>query len=699
MKINKILFQNFRIYKGNNEIIFSPNASKNISIIAGKNGFGKTTFLTSLIWVFYGKMMSEVEDKYRKDIKNAGGYEKFLKTLLNRDVKSEFENNSNSSSILSVEIELKDLLIPSIPCKSVVLKRSYDLKTETEDLKIFIDGLENELTKEVGYEVFINDFILPREIAKFFFFDAEKIVSLAEAKSKSELKNLSKAYSEVLGIKKYEDLKKNLETLLTKLKRSGASPLQQTKLFSLVDNEKELLGLLEMNQDKQFNIDKEIVNHKLNSDNLQEKLIREGNAITVEELQIMKKERDAFKLESAEIKNKLKKLIDIVPLVIAGKKLMALKDQLVYEHKFHSNAVNQESLIEELNEFSKSILKKINDLNLDKAAKLKVEEALKLTLSEKKGIDLNSKSGKVLLDFNEEQFRHFEAVYNNIKGAFSSQFNSVVQEEKNNRILLSRVFQKIRQAEARKDNHLAQKLREEKIAIDAKIIVLTNDKNKLIEESGSLKTRLSSNSKVLSEYEKNFKLIKTDQKKYEVTENLLIKINTIIHKIKDDKKYSLQKSIMLGLKKIMHKSDFIYNVRVNVIDDVMDIDLLDKNDEVIDKDSLSKGEQQLYATALLKALVDESGIKFPVFIDSPLQKFDKYHSKNIIKEFYPAISEQVVLFPLLEKELSELEYEFLKPSVNKVFVIENNKEGSSFKTFAVDQLFNHLKQETDVYTN
>ena len=211
MKINKILFQNFRIYKGNNEIIFSPNPSKNISIIAGKNGFGKTTFLTSLIWVFYGKMMSEVEDKYRKDIKNAGGYEKFLKTLLNRDVKTEFENNSNSSSILSVEIELKDLLIPSIPCKSVVLKRSYDLKTETEDLKIFIDGLENELTKEVGYEVFINDFILPREIAKFFFFDAEKIVSLAEAKSKAELKNLSKAYSEVLGIKKYEDLKKNLD--------------------------------------------------------------------------------------------------------------------------------------------------------------------------------------------------------------------------------------------------------------------------------------------------------------------------------------------------------------------------------------------------------------------------------------------------------------------------------------------------------
>ena len=82
-----------------------------------------------------------------------------------------------------------------------------------------------------------------------------------------------------------------------------------------------------------------------------------------------------------------------------------------------------------------------------------------------------------------------------------------------------------------------------------------------------------------------------------------------------------------------------------------------------------------------------------------MQKFDKYHSKNIIKEFYPSISEQVVLFPLLEKELSELEYEYLRPNVNKVFVIENYNNGSSFKSYAVDQLFTHLKQEQDVYSN
>lgn len=699
MKINKIKFQNFRIYKGDNEILLSPNSSKNISIIAGKNGFGKTTFLTSLIWVFYGKMMSEVEDKYKKDIKNAGGYDKFLKTLLNREIKTDFENDQTGIPILSVEIELIDILIPSIPCKSVVIKRSYDLRTEVEDLRIFIDGLENELTKEVGFEVFINDFILPREIAKFFFFDAEKIVSLAEAKSKSELKNLSKAYSEVLGIKKYEDLKKNLETLLTKLRRSGASPTEQTKLFELTDAEAELNGLIEHNLETQSNIDRELIGHKLTSDNLQEKLIREGNGITLEELQKMKLERDTLKEESVHIKSKLKKLMDIAPLVIAGKKLVQLNDQLISEQNSTSQVIDQSFLKAEIKSFSKIFLKNLENLNLEVSSKLKVEMALKQTVVENQKGEEPVVLEKVLLDFTDEQFRHFEAVFNNIKGAFSSQFIAVVQEEKNNRIYLSKVYQLIKQAEARKDNPLAQKLREEKVSTEDKITNLTLTKGKLIEELENLNTSLASTKKVLSEYEKNFKLIKTDQKKFEVTEKLLVKINTIIQKIKEDKKYSLQKSIMLGLKKIMHKNDFIHNVRVNVIDDVMDIDLLDKNDQIIDKDSLSKGEQQLYATALLKALVDESGIKFPVFIDSPLQKFDKYHSKNIIKEFYPAISEQVVLFPLLEKELSELEYDYLKPNLNKVFVIENHENRSSFKSYVVNQLFIYLKEEQDVYAN
>lgn len=700
MKIKKITLTNFRVYQGQNTVSFDTQMNKNINIVAGKNGFGKTTFLTSLVWGFYGKMISEVEDKYRNDIRNAGGYEKFLRTLLNRDVRNDFDQKIKDKASFTVDIELTDIAIPAIPCKSVLISRSFDFKTNQEDLRIFIDGLENELTKEVGYEVFINDFILPREIAKFFFFDAEKIVSLAEAKTREELKNLSRAYSEVLGIKKYEDLKRNLETLISKLKRKGATPAQQGKLLSLLDNKKELVGEIELNEGKLQDIESELVVFKLRSDGIQEKLIREGNAITLEELLELKREQEELKQNATVIKGKLRKLLDIAPLVIAGPALVKLKKQVDDEHNSGNTSAHKEILLEELRSFSSVILENLDSFGLDKSLRSSLQDIIKKKLSEKeKSFDRLDSKAQVLVDFSDEEYYNFEAILNHIKGTFSAEFEAVVQEDKINRTLLNRTMQKIKQAEARKDNPLVQKLRDEKKNVDFKLATLQTEKGKLLAELEDSHQRLSSTKKVLSEYEKDLNVAKMDDKKHEVAVVTLEKINTIIQKIKEDKKYALQKSILLGLSKIMHKDNFVYDVRVNVQDDVMDIDLLDQNEQIIDKDSLSKGEQQLYATALLKALVDESGIKFPVFIDSPLQKFDKLHSKKIIQEFYPAISDQVVLFPLLEKELSEAEYEFLKPNINKVYLIENKGNNSSFKNVEANRLFQYIKEEEHVHAN
>ncbi|WP_026776289.1 DNA sulfur modification protein DndD [Polaribacter sp. Hel_I_88] len=699
MKISQINLTNFRIYKGENIVSFSPFTDKNINIIAGKNGYGKTTFLTSLIWVFYGKLMGQVEDKYRRDIKSYGGYDNFLRSLINKDIHRKFESGSIKTANFSIEVTLTDLLVPSIPCKEVRIKRSFNLANNKEDLTIFIDGTENELTKEVGYEVFINDFILPREIAKFFFFDAEKIVSLAEAKSKEELRSLSKAYSEVLGIKKYEDLKKNLETLLTKLRRAGVSGMEKSKLDSLLEKEKELKRLIELNLEKQLECDREIIIKRKISDELQEKLIREGNSITLEELKNVKSKRDELTKESSEIKSRLNDLMEFAPLIIAGKKLVDLRDQLLKEQSQAEHLIDSKIIKKEIESFSEKVLKRLKDNQLPISEITTIEKILNNTIKENNNQKENNtiKSVDVLLDFNKDQNLAFEAIYSNIKGNYVNQLNAIVQEEKNNRVVLSRTNQKIKQAEARKDNEIVKKYREERDLINERISTLTKDKNSLLEEIGELKNRLRVTRKESSEYEKNFKLIETDRKKYDVTENLLSKINTLITRIKEEKKYALQKALKLGLNKLMHKDDFVSNIKVNIDGDIMDIDLLDSKNNVINKDSLSKGEQQLYATALLKALVDESGIQFPVFIDSPLQKFDKNHSQNIIQEFYPEISNQVVLLPLLEKELTEEEYMMLKPNLSKTFMIESNKDCSTIKQKDLMEVFKKAKE--DVYSN
>ena len=692
MRISDITINNFRIYSGENHIDFENNTDKNIHLIAGKNGFGKTTFLTSLIWVLYGKQMSQVEDKYKIDIRHVGGYDKYLESLLNRDLKREFDNKQIDHADFFVELKLEDILIPSIPCKKVVIRRSYNYFKKKESLSILIDGQENELTKEVGYEVFINDFILPREIAKFFFFDAEKVVTLAEAKTVSELRSLSKAYSEVLGIKKYEDLKQSLHIILSKLRRSGANKLDQEKLNQLVQKEGDLKRLVELNENKQLEIEEDLSGLRLRIDHIQEQLIREGNSMTLAELKILKDERDALKKDLEIAKGELKKLMDIVPLIIAGPRLDELMQQLKKESKIKQKSVDQNLLKKELNSFSNELKNEIANIGIAKGQLSKIELALqKLIVARESNAEVVT--GSVLLDFDEATTRSILATYDYIKNSFKSQFEQIVKNEKDVRQHLGRVNRKIKQGEVRKNNPIAQQLREDKIELAQKLEALSLKKGGLIAELSSLKQQSASNQKVLSEEEKKFKVVGNDQKKYEVTLILLEKLKVLTARIKQEKKYALQNSILMGLNKLMHKNNFVSKINVRIEDEVMDIDLIDQHDQIINKDTLSKGEQQLYATALLKALVDQSGIDFPVFIDSPLQKFDKEHSSNVIQQFYPSISDQVVLFPLLEKELTKSEYELLKPHLGGVYLIDNEPQGSSVQKYPVNDLFNQFNKQ------
>ncbi|MBZ9631396.1 DNA sulfur modification protein DndD [Salegentibacter sp. LM13S] len=694
MRIEKILLNNFRIYSGLNEIDFNHLKDKNISLIAGKNGFGKTSFLTSMIWGLYGNLMTQVESKYKKDIQSAGGYESYRKTLLNHNVLKQSESKQNETLEFFVEIHLVDVMIPSIPCKKVVIRRTYHYKSKKESLKILIDGHENELTKKVGYDVFINDFILPREIAKFFFFDAEKIVTLAEAKSKSELRALSKAYSEVLGIKKYEDLKLNLNTLLTKMRRSGVSEKDELKIANLEKQRDELSDLVRHNDSKLSDYIEEIENYRHKIDQHQEQLIREGNEMTLEKLNELKSKRDQLKKSHLNLKNELRTLIDLIPLAISQNQLKSLVDQIKVELKIKNSSIDKGLLAEEFGQFEAEFHSGLSDIIKDDQLAHQMKEYIrKLSSARLENIEDPSSESEILLDFDDETSRKIIATYEYIQNSFKVQFNGIVKREKEIRQELNRVLKKIKQGEVRKGNPLAKKLREEKEEWISKIKTIEIKKQGLIEEIGSLKHREASNHKVLSELLKKSNLLKTDKKKYEVTLDLLEKLDRLTARIKEEKKYSLQKSIQLGLGKLMHKNDFVRDVNVRIDEDVMDIDLINQNGNVIDKDGLSKGEQQLYATALLKALVDESGINFPIFIDSPLQKFDKEHSSNVIEQFYPTISEQVVLFPLLEKELSKAEYALLKPNLNGVYLINNNEEGSSIEECKISELYNKFNQQ------
>ena len=113
MIIKEIELNNFRIYKGLNKIDFSKQFDKNIFIVSGKNGFGKTTFLMSLVWCLYGRQMEDVDELYSKEIYEQGGYSKYIHNALNRLAESEGENGFHVSIIFT------DVTIPELPATAM----------------------------------------------------------------------------------------------------------------------------------------------------------------------------------------------------------------------------------------------------------------------------------------------------------------------------------------------------------------------------------------------------------------------------------------------------------------------------------------------------------------------------------------------------------------------------------------------------
>ncbi len=695
MTIKEIELNNFRIYKGYNKIDLSTNNDENIIIVSGKNGYGKTTFLMSLVWCLYGKQMSDVDEIYSREIESNGNYKKYIKNSLNRQ--AEYEGNTT----FSVAVTFSDVTtIPDVTCNELKITRTYHTEgTKDEELEILIDGMQSELAQEVGKEIFIRDFIMPKEIAKFFFFDAEKIVSLAEIHTAEQRKKLSKAYVEVLGIKQYQDLKEDLENYLNKLKSETASTKDKLNLETIKAESTAKLEENEELQKKISNLRDDASSVKFDIDKLQERLIKNGSVITVEELNELRARKEELDKYVGQLQIELKSYYEIIPFAITGRQLTQVFEQIVDERNF----INRNFDKNKVEDVSTKI---VNDLiNLPKPENIVIQhdvqeyyiDSFKKLLQKHLGEEETESIDEVELlhNYSEPEKAELEQFISNIKLSFKEKFNRINTEFIRSKNELNEINKRIKLAEEKSEDALVAEDRKKKAELE-------KQHEGILENIGALKQDIEENENTITQHKKEINRI-TEQlnlgkKDLEIGKEVEITIQTLkkfIVVFKNEKSKSLSDRIKNGLDTLLHKKSFIKDVDVEIIGEDIDIHLIDSRGNEINKDSLSKGEQQMYATALLKGLVDESNISFPVFIDSPMQKFDVDHSNSIVKHFYPKVSDQVIIFPLLKKEMSEDEFNILLPNISKTYLIKNiDNEQSSFERIEQkEELFNVFEKE------
>lgn len=687
MYIKEIELRNFRIYKGKNTISLLPSDDKNVIIISGKNGFGKTTFLMSLVWCLYGRQMEKVDDLYEKEIRDKGNYTKYISESLNRNAREEGENE------FSVSITFSDVKIPDITCSEVTIRRTYNIISSSSDkVEVLIDGYPNELIQDLsknnqqGEEIFIRDFILPIEIAKFFFFDAEKIVSLAEVNSTQQRQQLSKAYSEVLGIQKYEDLKANLEEKQDDYRRRSAKPEDKIELNQLqtdIDNSQisinDIYNHIDEIKEKRNTFGKD-------AEDIQRKLIREGDKMSIDELNELKNEQEKLNHDINNKQEELKELFDIIPFALAGETMADVLEQLNSEKILSEQKFKQEDVSEKIDNIQADIenAKQKSDICFDyNTLKVKnfYEDQIRILIKKYFYSDIVEipSSFRVLHDFSNSQINEFSQLVNTIRHSFKDKFSKLNTEYSFTKNQLDSINRKLRDAENNAEDEYISSLRDKKDKIEGNIIRYDNEIEALNRKIGELSSQLKIYRQRQEILRKKIDESSVYSQKEKKTKQLIIRLQNFIAQFKDEKKKSLEAKMLQSLNILLHKRNFIkrVDVDINATGDDIDIVLYNQNNKIIDKSSLSMGERQMYASALLSSLVDESEIEFPVFIDSPMQKFDEQHAENIIKHFYPNVSKQVVIFPLINKELTEKEYEILQSNVCRAYLINNTSTDSS----------------------
>ena len=702
MKIKCIELNNYRLYKGVNKVLFNNSDNKNLYLISGENGFGKTTFLQSLLWCLFGRLMANIDESFRKEMSNVG-YNNILLSNLNDISRRKLESKVASEiidkikkegyradneyvkkySLYSVSLEFSDILIPSIPCQTLKITRAFDTILGEENVEVLIDGVETELTTEMGNEIFINDFILSKDVARFFFFDSEKIVSLAETNTLTEKRKLSTAYNEVLGVRKYEELKRNLENMRLRFRKQSSDIAGRNKLNALLLKQKLLIDKNAKQEKLLIELEKQLSRLKKEDEELQIKLLREGNSTTIEELNRLKALLEKLREKDVIYKQQIKKFMEFAPFAISGSLFKQTKIQIDNDYKVfksESDIRNQNFLLSNIIDDMKEVF---NNADLTTDNKKQLMNSFDSVISKYQSIA----SGKpALLNVNDKIYREFNSVFSNIISTYRIEFEHLADDFRKNQLVLNRTRRKITNMHSKESDDVIKYIRKKKNEKEMKISKLGQEILEIHIEEGAIDNELTLINEKVKELSKKVSLDDSNVKKDKVAEKLIDELNVFLISLKKEKKSALEWRIKSTMNKLMHKTDFIENVEVIIDDDIIDINLYSKDNVLIKKDTLSKGEQQLYATSLLKALVDESGIQFPVFIDSPLQKFDKSHANKIITEFYPTVSKQVILFPLLHRELSEKELNIMKPFLNTTYLIKNNNFQSHIKEIEIDNL-------------
>lgn len=180
MILERLVLDNFRQFKGRQEIVFSDLRERNVTIVHAENGFGKTTLLKALLWALYGR--DGLKDDFEKP-----------DSIIHEGLA--YRNKDDDSVVATVELTFKHDSDRYILTRQLSLpQQRLDASKTTLSLEVMRDGQTFALDRPQQRI----QAIVPDGISGFLFFNGERINYLAEERNSAQV---TEAIQQMLGLK------------------------------------------------------------------------------------------------------------------------------------------------------------------------------------------------------------------------------------------------------------------------------------------------------------------------------------------------------------------------------------------------------------------------------------------------------------------------------------------------------------------
>jgi DNA sulfur modification protein DndD len=642
--LDEITLTNFGIYKGEHKVSLTPKSKKPIILFGAYNGSGKTTFLEALQLVLYGK-----------SAKTAGrgrlAYDEYLESLINRDTPK--KQGAGLSLKFRTRHEGKEEFLE---ITRTWFESGNNIK---ENFQVIRNNTLDSISSERWGE-FVEE-IMPSQISELFFFDGEKIEGLADPARSSSL--LRTGIYSLLGINSIDNLMKSLTQIEKKKTLELAKSSEKADIEKEEAIAKQLTIKYESNNQDIANLNNQI-DQAIRSKELIEGQMKISGADLLKNRHVLENQLADLNEEKRFLNAELINISSgLAPLIVVQEILENLRSDVK-----NSSGHNLKTLSLVNSEF-KLLLSRITNSKLSTESLVSLESTIRNRLDE---INKEVNGSPFDVDLSEipdieelddlkkiinEKIKDSESLDEHIE-VISKSLLAVPNEEKVKDIVseLNNVQNTLIKIEVKRDLML-----ENERAITEELTKIGKSISSKLAAIAEQETESEINSRVISHIKKS----KNTLEKFKAS--LISKhIHTLSDEITDCFRL-LHRKQKFDLKFVIDSEDFTLSITK-------------PNDLSVSAKTLSAGERQLLAVAILWALAKSSGKTLPTVIDTPLGRLDGPHRQKLIKNYFPKASNQVLIFST-DEEVTKEHYESLKPHIAAEYKINylEETESSSFE--------------------